>query len=236
MKFFKNALLILLIFVAGLINAKKIQSQLTSSFAYDIKATAKSWLPTPVYTALKKWFFAQPKYIKLQKKYVKEKYIPIIKDPMQSAQALRTAIQNNTAINQQLKNNPNTFLFGASSSSYQVEGGLDTLNATAQFNDQRGLQMAGEAIDFWNRYKTDIPQMKSELGINAFRISIAWERVQPTHNTWDEDAIMHYVDIIKTLKAHSIEPIVVLHHYTIPIWFGNLGGFEKNENNTKIMG
>lgn len=203
----------------------------SSSFGYDIKSTAKSWLPTPIYTALKKWIFFQPKYEKLQKKYEKEKYISIIKDPMQSAQALRTAIQNNTAINQKLKNDPRLFLLGASSSSYQIEGGLDDGNATAQFNKKRGLAMAGEAINFWNRYKTDIPQMKNELGINSFRLTVEWGRVQPTADTWDENAIATYIDIMKLLKVHNIEPIVEFNHYTIPLWFAQLKGFEKIENN-----
>src|ERR1043166_3262357 len=81
----------------------------------DVKAVAKSWLPTPVYTALKKLVFYQPKYVKLQKQYEKEKYKTVIEDPEKSAAALRAAIQNNTALNQDLKNNPRQFLLGASS-------------------------------------------------------------------------------------------------------------------------
>jgi beta-glucosidase len=203
----------------------------SNSFGYDIKSTAKSWLPTPIYTALKKWIFFQPRHEKIQKKYAKEKYESIIKDPTQSAQAFRTAIQKNTAINSELKNDPQLFLLGASSSSYQIEGGLDELNETAQFNKNRDLAMTGEAIDFWNRYKTDIPQMKNELGINSFRLTIAWERVQPTKDTWDEKAIETYIDIMKLLKENNIEPVLELNHYTIPVWFAQLNGFEKIENN-----
>jgi len=205
------------------------------SSEYNIKSVAKSWLPTPVYTALKKLVFYQPKYVKLQKQYEKEKYKTVIEDPEQSAAALRTAIQNNTALNQDLKNNPHQFLLGASSSSYQIEGGLDDGNATAQFNKQRGLPMAGDAIDFWNRYKTDIPEMKEKLNINSFRLTVEWGRVQPTADTWDEDAIARYVDIMKLLKAHDIEPIIEFNHYTIPLWFAQLKGFEKIENNRDFV-
>jgi beta-glucosidase len=202
---------------------------------YNIKSTAKAWLPTPVYTALKKWVFAQPKYVKLQRQYEKEKYKSVIADPEQSAQALHDAIQNSTVLNKQLKDNPKLFLLGASSSSYQIEGGLDDGNATAQFNKKRGLEMAGDAIDFWNRYKTDIPQMKKELAINSFRMTIEWGRVQPTKDTWDENAINTYVDIMKDLKAHGIEPVLELNHYTIPSWFGQIDGFEKLENNAYFV-
>jgi beta-glucosidase len=134
-----------------------------------------------------------------------------------------------------LINNPEKFLFGASSSSYQYEGGLDKNNASAVFYNDKGLPLAGNAIDFWHRYGDDIKQMKNELGINSFRISIAWDRVEPTQGNYDEKAIDTYVDIIKTLKSHGIEPIVVLHHYTIPQWFAEIGGFEKAENSVHFV-
>src|SRR5581483_2444996 len=134
--------------------------------------------------------------------------------------------------------NPEKFLFGASSSSYQYEGGLDVIdktsgkyrNANAQFYHDKKLQLAGYAIDFFNRFKSDIKQMKEELGINSFRFSIAWDRVEPQQGHYDQNAINTYWLIIQTLKLYGIEPIVVLHHYTIPTWFEDIGGFEKKEN------
>jgi beta-glucosidase len=126
--------------------------------------------------------------------------------------------------------NPESFLFGVSSSSYQYEGGLDSNNANAQFYINKKWKPAKRAIDFWNRYDADIKQMKSELGINCFRLSIAWERVQPAEAAWDMDVIKRYGSIIKTLEDNGIEPIVVLHHYTVPQWFIEKGGFEKKEN------
>jgi beta-glucosidase len=154
-------------------------------------------------------------------------------DPKKSAAKFKKAIieaAQKSILMARFKNHPEKFLFGASSSSYQYEGGLDETNANAIFYIAKGLPSADIAIDFWNRYQTDIVQMKNELGINAFRISIAWERVQPNKNTWDIEALAQYAHIIKTLKANGIEPIVVLHHYTIPQWFAEMGGFEKTEN------
>lgn len=127
------------------------------------------------------------------------------------------------------------FFFGVSSSAYQIEGGLDENNATAHFYRTNNLQTADVAIDFWNKYENDIKQMKNELGINSFRLSIAWDRIQPNKNTWDESAIAHYVKIINTCKVYDIEPIVTLHQYTNPLWFDLLGGFEKKENSTYFV-
>ncbi len=123
------------------------------------------------------------------------------------------------------------FLLGVSSSAYQIEGGLDSHNATADFYRSKGLTVAGEAINFWNRYENDIVQMKKELGINSFRLTIAWDRVEPEMGAFDRQAITKYMQIIRTLKKNNIEPIVTLHHYTIPRWFGAIGGFEHKENN-----
>lgn len=132
--------------------------------------------------------------------------------------------------NVNVPNKPKKFLLGVSSSAYQIEGGLDKNNATAAFYQSKGLTTAMDAIDFWNRYKNDIQQMKTELGINSFRLSIAWERVEPEQGKYDENAIDTYIDIMKTLKEYDIEPVVVLHHYTIPTWFARNNGFEKKEN------
>ena len=155
-------------------------------------------------------------------------------DPKESARKFKDAIKKTSEKENTLmvrfKDNPEKFLFGASSSSYQYEGGLDSNNANAIFYKAKGFEPAGKAIDFWNQYKTDIAQMKRELGINCFRLSIAWERVQPSKDVWDISMIEKYVEIIKTLKDHKIEPIIVLHHYTIPQWFAEIGGFEKYEN------
>lgn len=176
-----------------------------------------------------------------QQKYAKKER-PAAKNPITNptlaAQSLKKAIKKtlydklnkNPLMKRFLHNNPNDFLLGASSSSYQYEGGLDEHNANAAFYQTKGLEPACDAIDFWNRYEGDIKQIKDELGINALRLSIAWERVQPELNKWNKAAIKKYVHIIQTLKAHGITPIVVLHHYTIPIWFAEIGGFEQQAN------
>ena len=172
----------------------------------------------------------------LQDFYLKKEQEPSssIMNPHNSAEKFRQTIKNaadKNGIMARFKDAPEKFFFGASSSAYQYEGGLDSNNANAIFYASKELPTAGIAIDFWNRYSTDIPQIKNELGINSFRLSIAWERVQPTADTWNQDAIDRYVTIIKTLKKYNVEPIVVLHHYTIPEWFAKIGGFEKNQNN-----
>lgn len=126
---------------------------------------------------------------------------------------------------------PYEFFLGASSSAYQIEGGLDDTSSAARFyRDKAELAIAGDAIDFYHHYETDIEQLAQELHINAYRISLAWNRIQPQKDTFDQDAIAFYRNVIRRLIAHGIKPMVVFHHYDTPQWFEDLGGFELAEN------
>jgi beta-glucosidase len=77
------------------------------------------------------------------------------------------------------------------------------------------------------------------LGFNCYRFSIEWSRIQPENkDEFDENEMNHYIDLINELLKHSniflnnkdIKPIITLHHFTNPIWFDSIGGFEKEEN------
>ena len=133
-----------------------------------------------------------------------------------------------------LHNNPFTkhlkkFRLGASSSAYQIEGGLDETSAAARFYKNKGFTVAGDAIDFYNRFETIIKQLK-ELNINTYRISLAWDRIEPQQGIFNSEAIEFYRNVINTFLAHGIQPLVVFHHYDVPTWFEDLGGFELEEN------
>lgn len=181
---------------------------------------------------------SQDKWSKLYQKKLSSISSPIT-DPILASNKFRESLKNSALKSKGFLYSsaayPEDFLFGASSSSYQYEGGLDEWNANAKFYINRKLPPAEDAIDFWNKYKNDIEQMKNELGINSFRLSIAWERIEPTKKNYQQAVLDTYANIIQTLKDNKIEPIIVLHHYTIPLWFQNIGGFEKKENNEHFV-
>jgi beta-glucosidase len=93
---------------------------------------------------------------------------------------------------------------------------------------------AGAACDHWNRLEEDCELIKS-LGVGAYRMSIEWSKVQPSETKWDQAAIDHYHDEIDRLRKNEIEVMVTLHHFSQPIWFDDLGGFEKMENKTHFI-
>lgn len=120
---------------------------------------------------------------------------------------------------------PQGFLWGAATSSHQIEGG-NTANDWWEW-EQAGktTDKSGAACGSFERYAEDFDLAKS-LGHTAHRFSIEWSRVQPEENRWDENAIGHYREVAKALKTRGLEPVVTLHHFTLPAWFSKLGGWE----------
>lgn len=125
---------------------------------------------------------------------------------------------------------PSDFLWGVATSAMQVEGNC-TNTDWAVWEKNKNIIPCGNACDSWNRYKEDI-QLLKQLGVKSYRFSIEWSKVEPQQDVFDEAVLKHYEEICKELVKNGIKPIITLHHYTNPLWFYALGGFEK-EYNTK---
>jgi len=85
---------------------------------------------------------------------------------------------------------------------------------------------SGAGVDHYNRWQEDITLAKS-LNLSALRFSVEWSRVQSSADTFDQAAIDHYVDLAKELVRQNITPIITMHHFTNPLWFVELGGWES---------
>lgn len=128
---------------------------------------------------------------------------------------------------------PKNFLWGTSTSSYQIEGNIRNNNwwlfeANIQKKKIKTMHQYPESCLHWEKYKEDIQIMK-RIGVNAYRFSLEWSRIQPEENVFDENAIQHYSDIIDELIKNDIKPMVTLHHFTNPIWFEEKGAFLNDE-------
>lgn len=75
-----------------------------------------------------------------------------------------------------------------------------------------------DLTDHYSLYRQDLALLK-DLGVNAYRFSLEWSRMQPRENAWDEKAVAHYQDVVEVLRGQDIEPMVTLHHFTHPLWF-----------------
>ncbi len=128
---------------------------------------------------------------------------------------------------------PEDFLWGSSSSAHQVEGNnkknqwwtFEQIPDNIKNNDKSGI-----ACDHYNRFEEDFDLLK-DLNHNAHRISIEWSRIFPdSPGKVDSEAITHYHKVLDKLLELGIEPFVTTFHFTIPQWFADLGGFEKELN------
>lgn len=122
---------------------------------------------------------------------------------------------------------PDGFYWGASTASYQVEGGIEQ-NDWAKAAREGKVPKAGNACDHWSRYEEDFDLAQS-LGHNAHRLSIEWARIEPEEGKFDEEAIEHYREVLRALRARKLEPFVTIWHFTLPIWFSESGGFLRKD-------
>lgn len=149
---------------------------------------------------------------------------------------------------------PQGFLFGAGTSSHQVEG--NTNNDWTQWEKQTARKRAQESIarfshvphwtdlqkeaanphnyisgiacDHYRRFEEDFDIAQS-LGHNAHRFSIEWSRIEPSEGVFDEAAIEHYRKVLRALKQRGMTPFVTLWHFMLPVWLAEKGGLESTD-------
>jgi beta-glucosidase len=86
------------------------------------------------------------------------------------------------------------------------------------------VELSGDACDVYHRYRDDIALMAG-LGLNAFRFSIEWARIEPEEGELSMAALDHYRRVLLSCREHGLAPIVTLHHFTLPRWLQLKGGF-----------
>lgn len=120
-----------------------------------------------------------------------------------------------------------SFLLGAATAAHQVEGNNVYSDFWAQehMKNTTFVEPSLEAVDHYNRYEEDIKHM-AEAGLNAYRFSIEWARIEPEEGSFSSDEIEHYRQVIKCCRDNDIEPIVTLHHFSSPKWLISKGGWE----------
>lgn len=147
---------------------------------------------------------------------------------------------------------PKGFLWGAATSSHQVEG--NTQNDWTQWEKDNAKRIAEGAKDKWekwqqekfpemfdpqnyisgrtcdqyNRYGEDFDLAKAG-GHNAHRLSLEWSRIEPKEGEFSEEGIEHYRKVLTALRTRGLEPFVTLWHWTDPIWIGEMGAWGNKE-------
>jgi beta-glucosidase len=121
------------------------------------------------------------------------------------------------------------FLWGAATSSHQVEGG-NRHNDWWHWEEQgkiEGGARSGAASDHRTRFREDM-RLAAELGLNSYRFSIEWSRIQPEEDRWDLSELEWYRELVAECERNGLVPMATLHHFTSPQWFAEKGGFSHD--------
>ena len=126
------------------------------------------------------------------------------------------------------------FVFGVATSSFQIEGGQDsrlpciwdTFCATpGAIRDGSHGAVACDHIRLWPQ---DVQLIKS-LGVDAYRLSIAWPRVMQQNGDLDPAGVAFYRDLLTALKAEGIRTFVTLYHWDLPQYLEDQGGWRNRD-------
>lgn len=119
---------------------------------------------------------------------------------------------------------PTEFLWGVSSSGFQSEGSSPDSNWSRYSASGRTHDPIGAAVDFRHRYREDVARA-ADLGVDVFRFSVEWARIQPHPGRWDETELAYYDDVVAVIREHGMIPMITLDHWVYPGWIADRGGW-----------
>ena len=132
---------------------------------------------------------------------------------------------------------PDGFLWGAATSSYQIEGAVEADGRGPSIWDTQcrtpGAIHDGDsgevAADHYYRYREDVSLMRS-LGLGAYRFSVAWPRIQPTGSgPLNQFGLDFYSRLVDELLAADIQPMLTLYHWDLPQSLQDAGGWPERD-------
>jgi len=137
---------------------------------------------------------------------------------------------------------PADFLWGAATASYQIEGAVDEDGRGPSiwdtFSRTPGRTLGGDtgdvAADHYHRMSADVALMK-DLGLQAYRFSVAWSRIQPTGSgPVNAAGLAFYSRLVDELIAAGIRPVATLYHWDLPQALEDEGGWASRETAVKF--
>jgi len=129
-------------------------------------------------------------------------------------------------------------LWGVASSAFQIEGDIEN-DMTAwerlgKFRANGKNPAYGRGSDHWQQWENDFLLLK-KMGINAYRFSIEWARIQPEPDRFNLPALEQYERMIDRLLEYGITPMLTLHHFTHPQWFHKRSPWPVSESVNRFI-
>ena len=138
---------------------------------------------------------------------------------------------------------PDGFVWGVGTSSYQIEGAVDSDGRTPSiwdvFSHTPGKINRGDtgdrACDSYNRLEDDV-RLLSELGVGAYRFSVSWPRVLPDGGgAVNQPGLDYYRRLVEALNGNGIKPVATVYHWDLPQALEERGGW-ANRDTAKLLG
>ena len=129
------------------------------------------------------------------------------------------------------------FAFGVATAAYQIEGGAGAGGRGPSiwdtFSHTPGKTVNGDtgdvACDHVNRWREDV-DLIAALGVDAYRFSIAWPRVQPLgQGAWNDEGLAFYDRLVDRLLERGIQPHATLYHWDLPQALQDQGGWAERD-------
>lgn len=119
-----------------------------------------------------------------------------------------------------------SFLWGAATAGHQIEG--NNTNSDTWFLERVEptvfAEPSGAACNSYELWEDDL-DLCVAMGLNSYRFSVEWARIEPQPGTFDPVALDHYERIVDGCRARGLAPVVTYNHFTSPHWFASRGGF-----------
>ena len=120
------------------------------------------------------------------------------------------------------------FHWGVATAGFQIEGSNRDSNWSRYASEDRQdgdkhIDGVRNAVDFRHRYAEDIANAAS-LGVNTFRLSIEWSRIEPEPGHFDMEEVAYYDDVLRLIREHGMTPMITMIHYVYPGWIVDQGG------------
>jgi beta-glucosidase len=121
---------------------------------------------------------------------------------------------------------PPGFRWGVATSGHQIEGGNSSSDTwfLEQVRPSVFREPSGRACNSYELWREDV-DLVAGLGLNTYRFSVEWARVEPEEGHFSDEALEHYQAITGYCLAQGIAPAVTYNHFTAPHWFAKRGGW-----------
>jgi beta-glucosidase len=130
---------------------------------------------------------------------------------------------------------PDGFLWGAATASHQVEGGNVNNHYWPWEHAEHSpfAEPSGDACDSYHRWPEDL-DLVAGAGLNTYRFSLEWSRIEPAEGEFSRAALDHYRRIVDGCRDRGLTPIVTLVHFTMPRWLMHDGGWTGERTGDRL--